>query len=105
MRLIDADHSEGVIKLHSAIYGDGAYEEFKRIASDFYTNHTYKFVALTLDREPRPDIVTFTAEFWRVPNGVETPPPNAPLTLGMEPGRSASPAWAEHLRSRFDRME
>ena len=64
MRLIDAEPSEGGVKLHSAIHGDGTYETFKRIASEFYTNHTYKFVALTLDGEPRPDIVTFTSEFW-----------------------------------------
>ena len=81
MRPIDAEPSEGRVKLHSAIHGGGAYDAFKRIASEFYTNHTYKFVALTLDGEPRPDIVTFTAEFWRVPDGKKDPPPNDPLTL------------------------
>lgn len=62
---------DGGIRLHSAIHGDGAYEAFKRIASEFYGDHTYKFVALMLDGEPREDIVTFTAEFWRTPGGGE----------------------------------
>ena len=81
MRPIDAGPSEGKVKLRSAFHGEGAYEAFKRIASEFYTNHTYKFVALTLDEEPRPDIVTFTAEFWSVPSEAAAPPPNDPLTL------------------------
>ena len=80
MKSIDTGPSGGVVKLHSAIHGDGAYETFKRLASEFYTNHTYKFVALTLDGEPRPDIVTFTAEFWRVLDGAGAPSPNDPLT-------------------------
>lgn len=93
MRPIDAEPSEGGVKLHSAIHGDGAYEAFKRIASEFYADHTYKFVALTLDGEPRPDIVTFTAEFWRVPDGEKDPPPNAPLTLEELREMDGEPVW------------
>lgn len=97
MRPIDTEPSEGSVKLHSAIHGDGAYEEFKRIASEFYENHTYKFVALTLDGEPRPDIVTFTAEFWRVPDGAKDPPPSAPLTLEELREMNGEPVWVVEL--------
>ena len=96
MRPIDAEPLEGRVKLYSAIHGDGAYEAFKQIASEFYENHTYKFVTLTLDGEPRPDIVTFTAEFWRVPNGVETPPPNDPLTLEELREMDGEPVWIKN---------
>lgn len=95
MRPIDAEPSEGRIKLHSAIHGNGAYDAFKRTTSEFYTNHTYKFVALTLDGEPRPDIVTFTAEFWRVPSEAATPSPNDPLTLEELREMDGEPVWVE----------
>lgn len=97
MRPIDAEPLEGGVKLHSSIHGDGAYEAFKRIASEFYTDYTYKFVALTLDGEPRPDVVTFTAEFWRTPDGAEAPPPNDPLTLEQLREMDGGPVWAELL--------
>lgn len=93
MRPIDAEPSYGRIKLNSSIHGDGAYEDFKRIASEFYEDHTYKFVALTLDGEPKPDIVTFTAEFGRVKNWPEAPPPNDPLTLEQLREMDGEPVW------------
>lgn len=54
------------IKFPCAFQGEGAYERFKKIASQFYGDKTYKFVSLVLVGEPREDIVTFTAEFWGV---------------------------------------
>lgn len=52
------------IEFPCAFQGDGAYEKFKKIASQFYGDKTYKFASLKLDGDPREDVVTFTAEFW-----------------------------------------
>lgn len=54
------------IELLCAFQGNGAYEKFKKLATQFYDDKTYKFVSLILDGEPRDDVVTFTAEFWEV---------------------------------------
>lgn len=54
------------IKLNCHIDGQNAYDKFKRIASEFYKDSTYKFVGLELDKEPTADSVEFSAEFWNV---------------------------------------
>lgn len=54
------------IKLNCHIDGQNAYDKFKRIASEFYKDSTYKFVGLELDKEPTADSVEFSAEFWDV---------------------------------------
>lgn len=54
------------IELSCRIDGANAYEEFKRIASEFYKESTYKFVALILEKEPTTDSVEFRVEFWKV---------------------------------------
>ena len=79
------------VKLHSAFHGEGAYEAFKKIASEFYKDHTYKFVGLTLDEAPTPDGVEFTAEFWRVSG--DSVSPNAPLTLEELREMDGEPVW------------
>lgn len=68
------------VKLRSAFHGEGAYEAFKRIASEFYKDRAYEFVALTLIGCPKLDSVEFEAEFWSMPSEAAAPPPNDPLT-------------------------
>ena len=67
-----------------AFVGEGAYEEFKRLATVYYTGgegilvhpcwqsaHVY-FVGLSLEQEPRPDYVAYTFEFWECYDGYDT---------------------------------
>lgn len=54
------------IKLNCYINGQNAYDKFKKIASEFYKDSTYKFVGLELDKKPTADSVEFSVEFWSV---------------------------------------
>ena len=54
------------IKLNCHINGQNAYDKFKKIASEFYKDSTYKFVGLELDKKPTADTVEFSVEFWSV---------------------------------------
>lgn len=66
----------GQVSLHCVFHGEDASKNFKELASEFYKDHVYRFVALTPDGEPKSDDVAFTAEFWRVPGwGIMVPPP------------------------------
>lgn len=65
-----------VLKGEGEFCGEGAYDEFKKLASVFYDNGPGKlwhpvwqeanayFVALSLKQEPQPDYVYYTFEFW-----------------------------------------
>ena len=66
-----------------AFVGEGAYEEFKRLATVYYTGgegilvhpcwqsaHVY-FVGLSLEQVPRPDYVAYTFEFWESYDGYD----------------------------------
>lgn len=54
------------IELSCRIDGRDAYDEFKKIATEFYKDSTYKFVGLKLEKEPTADSVEFSVEFWSV---------------------------------------
>ena len=81
MKRLTANEKTGQVKLCCALHGEGAYEKFKGIASEFYNDRTYKFVSLTLDGNPTPASVEFEAEFWSVPSEAATQLANDPLTL------------------------
>lgn len=75
-QLQDLGRTRRVMKGEGEFTGEGAYEEFKKLASVFYGGgpgllvhplwqvaNAY-FVALRLEQAPRPDYVRYSFEFW-----------------------------------------
>ena len=75
-QLQDLGLTRRVMKGEGEFVGEGAYDEFKRLACVFYetgpgvlihplwqVTNTY-FVALRLEQAPRPDYVRYSFEFW-----------------------------------------
>lgn len=93
MKRLTANEKTGQVKLCCALHGEGAYEKFKGIASEFYNDRTYKFVSLTLDGNPTPASVEFEAEFWSVPSEAATQLANDPLTLEELREMDGEPVW------------
>lgn len=73
-----------VLRGEGAFYGEGAYDEFKKLASVFYDEtpgalihpvwqltNVY-FVELSLNQEPTADYVSYTFEFWECYDGYES---------------------------------
>lgn len=54
----------GKLTFNCHLSGEDAYDNFKKIATQFYEDSTYKFCTLKLTKEPKSDDVEFTAEFW-----------------------------------------
>lgn len=75
-RLEDLGLGHRVMKGEGEFVGEGAYEEFKRLATVFYDGGpgalihpvwqatSAYFVALSLRQEPRPDYVSYAFTFW-----------------------------------------
>ena len=84
--------------------GPGAYEEFKRLASVYYSGgegilvhpcwqsaHVY-FVSLTLTQAPLPDYVAYSFEFWEGCDRYDTALREVPVSAGSTGGSTASAA-------------
>ena len=77
-------HGYRVMRGSGEFVGEGAYEEFKRLAKVYYTGgegtlvhpcwqsaHVF-FVKLAVEQVPRPDYVAYTFEFWESYDRYET---------------------------------
>lgn len=97
-------HSYRVMRGSGEFAGAGAYEEFKRLASVYYTGgegilvhpcwqaaHVY-FVKLSLQQEPREDYVAYTFEFWEDCDRYDTALKTAEKTAGASASGGGSTA-------------
>lgn len=96
-------HGHRVMRGSGEFVGEGAYEEFKRLAKVFYTGgegtlvhpcwqsaHVF-FVKLSLEQMPRPDYVAYTFEFWESYDRYETALKPVP-EHGKDTGGGAKPS-------------
>lgn len=83
-RLQDLGPARRVLRGEGEFAGEGAYDEFKKLAAVFYSEgpgilihpiwqpSSAYFVALSLRQEPRADYVSYTFEFWENYDGYGT---------------------------------
>ena len=107
--LQDLGPGHRVMRGEGEFVGQGAYDEFKKLATVFYsdgpgllvhpvwqTSNAY-FVELSLHQEPRADYVRYAFAFWEGYDGHSTgvPVTETPAAGGTAAGESAAPAVRE----------
>ncbi|MEG2382596.1 MAG: LysM peptidoglycan-binding domain-containing protein [Oscillospiraceae bacterium] len=82
--LSDMGRDQRILRGEGEFVGEGAYDEFKKLASAFYSSKPKIlvhpiwqsapawFVGLTLKQEPRADYVSYEFEFWECFEGYDT---------------------------------
>ncbi len=107
-RLQDLGQNRRVLRGEGEFVGEGAYEEFKRLASVFYqagpgmlvhpvwqAAEAY-FVDLSLRQEPRADYVSYAFTFWECPAEGETAARRVELEQAAEGGTPAAAGAVYH---------
>jgi spore coat assembly protein SafA len=91
-----------VLKGEGEFVGEGAYEQFKALATVFYDSQpgtlvhplwdvtTAYFAALSLRQEPTKDYVSYEFEFWECYNGYDASIKTAVSTAGSGKGQASS---------------